>query len=572
MAKYVLSFKPAIGAFGIHDPSAAIFEDGKILYAVEEERLNRQKHAIGDFPHKAIQSCLEYCDIELSDLEKIILPYDPKLQTNIFTQEIREALSYGNSPLEKIYHASKSIEELAIARFYPTTKIERELEYHYSGPLPKIEMRSHHACHAASAFHPSGFDQAVVLTIDGQGEYDSTVVWHATSAGLKRIRTFEFPNSLGHFYGIVTEYLGYNAFNGEGKIMGLAPYGKANSEIESALREHIDIQAEYDVTALTGSGNIQKGVERLESILGREQKKDTRKFTDWEKDLAFVTQQLLEEIVADLTRHYTQELGLSNVALSGGVALNCKMNKKIMELDCVDNLFIQPVANDAGLSIGGGMIDYLPREVPEMSTTYWGPRFSNDDVESLLQKNKVDYVKPDNLAHHTASRIADGKLVGWFQGRLEMGPRALGNRSIVADPRTVESRDRVNKYVKHREEWRPFAPSMLEQAADEYLVNQENSPYMIKTFDTIPETRDDITAVLHPGDNTTRPQTVSQDQNPRYYSLISAFEELTNVPVLLNTSFNDHGEPIVTTPTEALKDFYGMGLDVLVLNDFVVEK
>lgn len=572
MEKYVLSFKPAIGEFGFHDPSAAIFRNSEILYAVEEERLNRQKHAAGDFPQRAIQACLEYPDINLSDVDKIILPYNPKLQTKITGQKLREAVSWGNSTVEKAYQLSESVKRLAIARFYPTVEVERQLRSHFDGPLPPIELRAHHACHAASAFHPSDFDQALVLTIDGRGEYDSTVVWEGTHDGLRRIKTFEFPNSLGHFYGIVTEFLGYRVSNGEGKIMGLAPYGNENPEIESTLRDFIDIQAEYDVTPLTKSGSIRTGVEMLEEALGHERKSNTKQFTDWEKDLAFVTQKLLEEIVVDLTRQYTAELDTSNVALSGGVALNCKMNKEIMELDCVDNLFIQPVASDAGLAVGGGMIDQQPQSVPEMSTVYWGPEYSNDEIEALLQKNKVEYTEPAELSEFVASRIADGKLVGWFQGRLEMGPRALGNRSIIADPRTVESRDRVNKYVKHREEWRPFAPSMLEEKADRYLVNQEESPYMIKTFDTDAESRDDITAVLHPGDNTTRPQTVRRDQNERYYDLISAFEEITDVPVLLNTSFNDHGEPIVTTPAEALKDFYGMGLDILVLNDFMIEK
>lgn len=572
MSEFVLSFKPAVGAFGTHDPSAAIFNDGKLLYGVEEERLNRRKHAKGDFPSNAIRDCLDHCNIRINDLERIVLPYDPKLQTNILSQKLKQAITSGGSIIESAYNLNEAVKNIGIARFYPTKEVERELRSEFQEPLPPIEMRAHHACHAASAFHPSGLDEALVLTVDGRGEYDSTVVWKATQEGIQRVRTFDFPNSIGHFFGIVTEFLGYRAFNGEGKIMGLAPYGNENPEIESQLRDLVDIRADYDVTPLTKRGDITRGVEILEDALGRDRKSKNDEFTQWDKDLAYVTQKLTEEIVVELTRAYTQDLGTSNVALSGGVALNCKMNKQIMELDCVDELFIQPVANDAGLAVGGGMVDHPPQNVPSMSTVYWGPEFANDEIESLLKTNKIEYTEPDDLERIVAERIADGKLVGWFQGRLEMGPRALGNRSILADPRTTESRDRVNKYVKHREEWRPFAPSILEEKADEYLLNTESSPYMIKTFDTAPEMRDEITAVLHPGDNTTRAQTVRQDQNPRYYQLISAFEDITGVPVLLNTSFNDHGEPIVTTPTEALKDFYGMGLDTLVLDNFVIEK
>jgi carbamoyltransferase len=207
-----------------------------------------------------------------------------------------------------------------------------------------------------------------------------------------------------------------------------------------------------------------------------------------------------------------------------------------------------------------------------MTDVYWGPSSADSEIKKVLEENKISYRRSDNVESYVANKLANGKLVGWMQGRQEMGPRALGNRSILADPRTSESLDRVNKYVKHREEWRPFAPSMLEEAAEKYLLDTTSSPYMIQTFDTDPEHRDEIEAVIHPGDYTTRPQTVREDQNPRYYRLISGFSELTGVPVVLNTSFNDHGEPIVTRPVEAIRDFYGMGLDILAIEDYIIEK
>lgn len=243
-----------------------------------------------------------------------------------------------------------------------------------------------------------------------------------------------------------------------------------------------------------------------------------------------------------------------------------------MEHEMVESVYIQPVANDAGLPLGAGWIDQRPADVQVMDNVYLGPSFKREKVERILKQKKIPYTEPESLVADVARRLANGELVGWFQGKLELGPRALGNRSILADPRTIDSRDRVNKYVKHREEWRPFAPSIIESAAGDYLKNAESSSFMIKTFDIKTETRDEIEAVLHPADDTTRPQTVREDQNSRYYRLIREFERLTGVPVVLNTSFNDHGEPIVATPKEALKDFYGMGLDAVALGDFVVEK
>jgi carbamoyltransferase len=353
--------------------------------------------------------------------------------------------------------------------------------------------------------------------------------------------------------------------------MGLAPYGNRNEEIERQLREHVDVGLNYDVSEFS-RGSFEFGTRRLEAVFGRSRKDRADQFTQWEKDLAHVAQRLVEETVTEIVDHYRTRFGRSRVCLAGGVALNCKMNKRVMELEGVDEIFVQPVSNDAGSAVGAGFLEAGPAATPPMSTVYWGPSHDTDAIESELERNKVQYHRPDDLPRTVAEALADGNLVGWFQGRLEMGPRALGNRSILADPRTEDSLDRVNEFVKHREEWRPFAPSMLEAATGEYLENPETAPYMIKTFDTRDGKATEIPAVLHPADGTTRPQTVREDQNPRYYRLIEHFEEITGVPVVLNTSFNDHGEPIVNRPVEAVKDFYGMGLDVLVLDDFVVDK
>lgn len=569
-SRYRLAVKvPAVDIFGGHDSSAALFKEGKLLHAVEEERFNRIKHGGGEFPIRSIEYCLEEEGLEIENLESIIFTYDPSnYGTGFFRSLLSEVEQDG---LRKFYRLKNRLEKSIISRGFKSKINLRQIETHFDGETPQIEYCSHHRCHAISAFHPSGFEDALVLTLDGRGEIESTVVWDANLEGLNKMSSFEYPNSLGTFYGAVTEFLGYRNNNGEGKVMGLAPYGSENEDIEDALRDIIELGPEYDVSALT-SGGVEKGVERLEEIFDRERNEHGENFDQWEKDLAYIVQKLLEEMVKDLVRENIDKTDSKNVCLAGGVALNCKMNKAVMEMPEVDNVFVQPVCNDAGIVLGAGWKDQSPDDVEPMSDVYWGPSYSNEEVEEKLRKYKLDYSKPENLEREVAEEIADGKLIGWFQRSLEMGPRALGHRSILASPKTEKSRKRVNKYVKNRESWRPFAPSMLEEAADEYLEDAEESPYMIKTFDVKEEKKEEIPAALHPGDETTRPQTVSKEQDERYYGLIKEFEKITGTPVILNTSFNDHGEPIVNTPKQAIKDFYAMGLDVLVINDYIVRK
>jgi len=556
---YVLGINPTTEGTGSHDPGAVILDDGDIVFGAEEERFNRDKHARETFPELAIRAGLEYCDIELADIGAVSIGWEPREKAKYDAR-----LSLEQSPLQSAYYLAEKLKDYKIA----PSKIRGNLS-DIGTPIPPIQYHAHHRSHAASAFYPSGFDESLVVTLDGRGERDATVVWKGGSNGLDRLKTYDFPNSLGGFYSAVTVFLGYRANNGEGKIMGLAPYGTPNPEIKAKLRTIIETGVDYDMSSL----NFHTGgaVGTLESLFDRSRRSTRREFTDWEKDFAHVAQNMLEETVADIVETYCRRENIRKVCLAGGVALNCKMNKRIMELDVVDEIFVQPVAHDAGGALGAGLLS-ATNPSREMSTVYWGPDYATAGITDTLDQYKIERAEPNNLERDIADRLANGELIGWFQGRLEMGPRALGNRSILADPRTIDSRDRVNEFVKHREEWRPFAPSMLEAAADDYLVNAEAAPYMIKTFDVIPEKQDEIAAVLHPADQTTRPQTVREDQNPRYYRLLREFEELTSVPVLLNTSFNDSGEPVVNTPTEAIRDFFSMGLDTLVVEDVVLEK
>jgi carbamoyltransferase len=566
---YELAFKPSIGLYGQHDPSAALFDDGELVFGVEEERLTRQKHAANTFPERAIEACLDYDDLGLGDVDRVLLPYEPSLRGKILPHYLERAVA-APGVVQKAYQLQQTVVRETQARFFPTRQIERRLAD--LGEVPPIETLPHHACHAASAFHPSGFEEAVVLTVDAKGEYDSTVVWHGTPEGLERVRTYEHPNSLGLFFAAITEFLGYRMFNGEGKVMGLAPYGSRNEALESTLRELVDTGVDYDVTGLVEEFNASEAVQRLESLFDRDRAESPDDYTEFETDLACVAQRMLEETVVDIAETYCDRLGTNNVGLAGGVMLNCKANQAVIESPQVDDVFIQPVAHDAGLALGAGWLEQPPAAVSPFETPYWGPEYATADIRQTVETNKLDSHEPDDVPRYVAEQLADGALVGWFQGQLELGPRALGNRSILADPRSTESRDRINRFVKHREEWRPFAPSMLESAVDEYLTTERPDPFMITTSDVPPDRMDEITAVVHPADGTTRPQTVSEDDNPRYHRLISEFADVTGVPMVLNTSFNDHGEPIVNTPKEAIKDFYGMGLDVLVLEDVVIEK
>lgn len=366
--------------------------------------------------------------------------------------------------------------------------------------------------------------------------------------------------------------------NGETKIMGLAPYGEPNEEIRRGLRQLVSYGGgTYDVTELTDCPNPK---EKLVSVLGRQPRQPEEEFEDFHRDLAYEIQRLTEEIVLDLVDYNYDRTGRRKIAVAGGVFLNCKMNKRIMESEACDELFVQPAAGDDGLAIGAGKLVTIregytsTKSESDFFSPYLGPSPDDTEIEKLVEESKLNTEKlsESDVPERVAEDIADGKLVGHFSGRMEFGPRSLGNRSILADPRTIESKDRVNEYVKHREYWRPFAPSMLEEVAEDYLVNAEPSPYMIKTFEVKANRLDDMQAVIHDGDNTTRPQTVRPDQNERYYKIIKAFREITGVPAVLNTSFNDHGEPIVRTPRHAVRDFYSMGLDMLYVENHRITK
>ena len=579
-----MSFKPAGTSTipDVHDPSAVLSKNGKIIAGVEEERLIRIKHAVDVFPIQSIKFCLDYAGIKISDVDKIVIPDDPDLfRKDAYSFWNLKRLSY------KLYLKNRYKEECGtlnpISHYVSNKKKSRQKimlylkSYFGEQKYPEIEFIGHHLCHAASSFYPSGFENATIISIDGVGDFDSTVIWSWDGDDFNREFSCKLDNSLGYFYGAFTVFLGYKFCNGESKIMGLAPYGEKNQDIFDVFDEIIKTSSKgYDVSEISIPMifGTTVAVKRIEDLFGIKRRLPNEEFTKEHRDLAFAVQFYLEKIALNLVKLAVELCGNNNICLSGGVALNCKMNKKIMELPEVDKLFIQPVAHDAGLALGAVLeaskkIGYDINF--KMTHNYFGPNYDSVMIKNFLEERKISFSKIKNLKF-IAQALSKGKFIGWFQGRMEMGPRTLGNRSILMDPRRNDLKDSLNELVKHREKWRPYAPSILEDFADEIIENYDFAPFMIKTFDVNKKYRNDIEAVLHPIDKTTRPHVVYRDTNPRYYDFIREFWKITGIPMVLNTSFNDHGEPIVCNPQDALKMFYGAGLDILVLEDYMILK
>ncbi len=570
MTDYVLAFKPT--ALGTHDFSACLLANGRIIAAVEEERFCRVKHAKNVFPRQAIRYCLQAAGIEFDDLAMIGIPYDPNLYIRYipeFWRSILEAQGF----LNKYNHLGTAITKLTFRRWGKEQiwlMLRRTVE---SRRRPPLTFVSHHLSHAASAYFCSGFDEASVITIDGIGEYDSTVLWQARSGKLQRVHTFSSSNSLGHFYSLFTEFLGFQALDGEGKLMALAAYGEPDPLLEAFFASYTQIHTRgYDVSQLLKRF---RRAEHLVAALETPQRRPEAPLTQKHANIAWHVQNFTEKAVSALVIENYRQTGVRNVCLAGGVAMNCMANKKIMELKCVDDLFIQPVAGDAGLALGCAQIishqlGHNPSE--RLNHVYWGPGYSDDTIETILRKNKIDYKVVDNLYNTVAASLVEGKFVGWFQGRMEFGPRALGHRSILASPSSIRLSERLNNEVKHREPWRPFAPSVLAHRAAEWFISCKDARFMIKAFDTVTDRWEHIAGVVHPIDKTARVQVVDLDTNERYYRLIEAFEQITGIPMLLNTSFNLAGEPIVCSPEDALSCFFRSGLDILVLGKCIVSK
>jgi len=565
--------------------SAAIVCDGRLVAAVEEERFNRVKYAAG-FPAAAIRYCLAEAGITLDDVDHIAIPRNPwaRLGTKLLY-----AVRMPRFARERVR---------VLARF---TSLPEALEQAFDVDPQRIRARyhrvEHHLAHLASTFFVSPFEQAAVLSADGLGDFASTM-W-ATGEG-NRLRVHgavAFPHSLGMYYTAITQYLGFWKFGDEYKVMGLAAYGEPAylEEFRRILQSNAALGFRLNLAYFshhhTGPDMTWREADKtpqlgrifspyLEERLGPTRAPD-QPVEQRHRNAAATMQACLEEVLFDLLTTLQRRTGHRALCLAGGVAFNCAANGKIFDRTPFEQVYVQPAAGDAGLAVGAAYYVYHhvlghPRTFV-MEHPYWGPAYSQQQIRAALERSsiassefQVTELPEEQLAKETAKEIAGGKIVGWFQGRAEWGPRALGNRSILADPRRAEMKDILNRRIKHREVFRPFAPSILEEATGEYFEKAYPSPFMALAYAVRPEKRKEIPAPTHV-DGTGRLQTVSRSVNPRYWRLIREFANLTGVPVVLNTSFNEN-EPIVCQPEEAIECFLRTKMDTLVLGNTIVRK
>lgn len=552
-------------SFDFHDAAAALLRDGQLMAAAQEERFTRKKHDEG-FPVNAIAYCLREAGITIADVdavvyyEKPILKFDRLLETYIRTwpRGLRSFL--------------KAIPVWMKSKLWVKQTIQKTLNYH--GP---VFFNEHHLSHAASAFYSSGFDEATVVTIDGVGEWETTTIGHGHGSELVITQSIHFPDSLGLLYSALTYYLGFKVNSAEYKVMGLAPYGNPEP-YDVAMRKliHINPDGSYrlDQRYFAYTHGLTMTNKQFNQLFGGPPRKPESPLTQREKNIAASLQRVLEEaVLAIVDRAYALHPS-ENLCLAGGVALNCVTNEKILKRSKFKHIFIQPASGDAGSALGCALYFHhavlkQPRTFT-MAQAYWGPMFGDEEVARVLTDRGVMFERLDPVATvDTAARlIANNHVVGWFQGRMEFGPRALGNRSILADPRQKENWQRVNLKIKFRESFRPFAPAIIEERSQEYFDNATPSPYMLLTAQS---TTDSIPAVTHV-DGSARLQTVSHEQNPRFHDLLTAFDRLTGCPILINTSFNVRGEPIVCTPMDALTCFLNTDMDDLVMGNIHVSK
>lgn len=548
----------------IHDSAACLVRDGELLFAVAEERLSRVKHD-ASFPALAIRASLDLAHIRAEDLDEICFGWSSAGPG--FRHDLK-CVATGGLPLTSLNLITSTRHFLSMwhqrGGANPFTR-------HFGPTRARMRFVDHHLAHAISAYAFSGFKDSAVVVMDGRGAWEATSIWRGIDGKLDHVLTIPFPNSIGLFYSEFTEYLGFHRNSDEWKVMGLAPYGKPGV----SLSKFIDLKAKpYYVHIKPLIANGEGSFSGIIPSLGPARTADCD-IDERHKDIAYAVQDGCEAAMMNVVRLAIEKTHCRNLCLAGGVALNSKANGKILASGLIDQIFVQPAASDDGVALGAALAPYLDGggRLPcnPMRHAYLGPSFDAAAIKAALQTYKLRYKCLTDAAATAADLISQGRIIGWFQGRMEFGPRALGSRSILADPRDPEMNTKVNNAVKFREWWRPFAPSLKKEAAEEYLESATDSPFMILTAQVRPEKRSVIPAVTHV-DGSARPQTVEKEINPLYWRLLDEFEKRTGVPVVLNTSFNLRGEAIVHTPTDALRTFYSSGMDALIIGDFLLEK
>ena len=595
-----------ISAF-YHDSAAAIIVDGEIVAAAQEERFTRIKHD-SSFPVNAIKYCLHAEAINITELDAIAFYDKPLLKFERLLETY-----YGFAP-KGVASFVTAIPVWIKEKLFLKRIIHEELGKieGYQKQKTKLLFPEHHLSHAASAFYPSPFEEAAILTIDGVGEWATASISYGKGSSITNIKELHFPHSVGLLYSAFTYFLGFTVNSGEYKLMGLAPYGiPGSTEVEQYIQiikeKLVEIKEDGSVWLNQKYFNYSTGLRMVKDSLwkelfGFERREPEGKIEQHHSNLAFAIQQVTEEILLKMAAEAKRVTGSENVCLAGGVALNCVGNGKLLRSKIFEGIFIQPAAGDAGGAVGAALAAYYigfknERKITlpdSMCGSFLGPDFTSAEIEYTAKSFKAKFIKIEDfedLSARVARIIADGNVVGWFQGRMEFGPRALGNRSILGDARNSEMQKKLNLKIKYRESFRPFAPSVLVEDCNEYFDLEQPSPYMLlvanvqqKHIHSIPENyyelplmerlyfeRSDIPSVTHI-DYSARIQTVHKETNPRYWELINQFKKLTGTGVIVNTSFNVRGEPIVCTPEDAYKCFMRTEMDYLVMGDFLFDK
>lgn len=583
-----------------HDSAAALIVDGEIIAAAQEERFSRKKHD-ARFPANAVKYCLKEARITLSDVDDVVF-YDKPLVK--FERLIETYLSYAPSGLRSFFTAMPIwLKE----KLYLKNTLKRELESLYEtnrSKKPRLLFTEHHQSHAASAFFPSPFEKAAVLCIDGVGEWSTTTVWVGEGNSLNAAWEIDFPHSLGLLYSAFTYYTGFKVNSGEYKLMGLAPYGEPKY-VDLIYNELLDLKEDGTFRLNMDYFNYCAGLtmtnSKFDKLFGAPPRKPESSITQKEMDLAASIQKVTEDVIIRLAKTVRKETGCKYLCMSGGVALNCVANGELLRAGIFDDIWIQPAAGDAGGALGSALTvwhelykgERKTGHADSMKGSYLGPGFEADDIRIQLDRANAVYAELEDseLMPLLARILANDKVVGWFQGRMEFGPRALGGRSIVGNPQSSKMQSQMNLKIKYRESFRPFAPSVLYEDVQKYFDHQQSSPYMlivapVREEVRIPMTkeqenlfgieklnipRSQLPAITHV-DYSARIQTVHQDTNPRYHHLISEFKKHTGCGVLVNTSFNVRGEPIVCTPEDAYRCFMQTEMDYLVIENFLLAK
>ena len=585
-----------------HDSAACLVRNGDIVAAAQEERFTRKKHDAG-FPSEAIKFCLDHAGLSLQDVGEIVFYDKPLLK---FERLLETYLTYAPKGIssflaaipvwlkEKLFLKDLLRKEFC-SEFGLTSKIE----------VPQILFGEHHESHAAAAFFPSPYQEAVVLCMDGVGEWATTSAWVGKGNQLTPLWEIPFPHSLGLLYSAFTYYTGFKVNSGEYKVMGLAPYGKP-TYVKTIYEHLLDVKQDgtfrLNMEYFDYCTGLRMTNQKFDEVFGGPPRQPESELTQREMDLARSVQEVTEEVMLRLAKSLQHETGLDNLCLSGGVALNCVGNGRLLREGPFKRLWIQPAAGDAGSAVGAALsVHYHYHQQPRstngsgdaMSGSYLGPAFSNEEIEKRLIALDAHYERLDDevLFAEVANALASEKVVGWFQGRMEFGPRALGGRSLLGDPRSEKMQSTMNLKIKYRESFRPFAPSVLRERVADYFELDTDSPYMLLVapvlekrrislseeqkglwgIDLLHVPKSDVPAITHV-DYSARVQTVTRETNPRYYRLLKAFEQQTGCGVLINTSFNVRGEPIVGTPEDAFRCFMRTEMDVLVLENCVLLK